>query len=368
MHLSRIKLIQFKNYNNQELHFGPKLNCIVGQNGMGKTNLLDAIYYLCMGKSYFGISDRYIIKKETDFFRLEGDFTLDSNKKETLVAKIQPPSRKVLENNKIPYDRIAEHIGKFPVVIIVPDDAQLITEGSEIRRRFVDNTLSQLDANYLKELMTYNHVLKQRNALLKQYEGRPASADLLLIYDQQLEKPASYIYTQRRDFVDVFMTPFDAAHKAICGGNEKVQLVYKSGLKDNSLTNLLKESRERDRILQRTTKGIHKDNLVFTLEGQPLKKFGSQGQLKSFVLALKLAQYSFLKTAKRKQPLLLLDDVFDKLDPARVNQLIDYILEGDFGQIFISDTDPDRIQRILDAQKVDPLVFHIINGTVNNEQ
>lgn len=345
-----------------------KLNCFVGQNGMGKTNLLDAIYYLCMGKSYFGLSDRYIVKKESIFFRLEGDFILNDKQKETIVAKVQPPKRKVLERNKIAYAKLAEHIGKYPVVIIVPDDTQLITEGSEVRRRFIDNTLSQLDADYLQKLIVYNHVLKQRNALLKQYEGRPAPEDLLLIYDQQLDEPASYIYAKRVAFIDAFMVPFNAAHKAISGGNEQVELVYNSVLKNNTLSSLLIESRERDRILQRTTKGIHKDNLVFTIEDQPLKRFGSQGQLKSFVLALKLAQYSFLKTAKEKQPLLLLDDVFDKLDPKRVSQLIDYILGGDFGQIFISDTDSDRIQRILDAQKVDPSIFHIVNGTVSDEQ
>ena len=364
MYLSRIKLLQFKNYSEQELTLSPQLNCFVGHNGMGKTNLLDAIYYLCMSKSYFGLSDRYLVKKETDFFRLEGDFILSQDKKEVIVAKIQPPKRKVLECNKIVYEKLAEHIGKYPVVIIVPDDTQLITEGSEVRRRFIDNTLSQLDTGYLQKLITYNHILKQRNALLKQYEGRPTPEDLLLIYDQQLEEPASYIYKKRTGFIDAFMIPFNRAHKAISGNHEQVELVYNSALKDNTLGTLLKESRERDRILQRTTKGIHKDNLVFTIEGQPLKRFGSQGQLKSYVLALKLAQYHFLKTAKDRQPLLLLDDVFDKLDPKRVSQLIDYILAGDFGQLFISDTDSNRIQRILDAQKVDPSIFHIVNGMV----
>lgn len=362
MYISRLKLLQFKNYPAQELQLCTQLNCFVGANGMGKTNLLDAIYYLCMGKSYFVQRDAYIIQHDTSFFRLEGDFQL-ANKKDKLVVKVEAKKRKVLEKNKVAYEKLADHVGQYPVVIIVPDDSLLISEGSEIRRRFIDNTLAQLDAQYLSYLLLYNKVLKQRNALLKQYEGRPVPESLLEVYDIQLKEPAAYIHQQRQAFIQQFIPPFNAAYQAISGAQESVSITYKSHLDQADLSALLQENRERDRILQRTTKGIHKDDLAFYMEERPLKRFASQGQLKSFVLALKLAQYSFLKQAKKKQPILLLDDIFDKLDPQRVEQLISYILEGDFGQVFLSDTDATRVERIVKTQDLEANIFTITNGT-----
>lgn len=363
LHLSRIKLAHFKNYASGELHFAERLNVIVGQNGMGKTNLLDAIYYLCMGKSYFPVTDQYIVQHEGTFFRLEGDFVRAVGKKDRMVIKVEPRKRKELEINKKPYDKVADHVGVFPVVIVVPDDTLLIKEGSEERRRFLDNTLSQLDARYLSALMLYNKVLKQRNALLKQARGHAMPESLLAVYDQQLAAPAQYIFEQRQLFVEQFTAPFQAAHQAICAGQEAVSLQYKSPLHKAALPELLRDSRDKDMALERTTQGIHRDDLVFDLEDHPLRRLGSQGQLKSFVLALKLAQYRFLQTHKQVQPILLLDDIFDKLDPQRVTQLMDYIMAADFGQVFLSDTDQHRIDRILQGQSgVSAACFAIQSG------
>lgn len=362
MQLSRIHLVQFKNYADQLLEFSPRLNGFVGQNGMGKTNLLDAIYYLCMGKSYFATTDQYIVQHEQDFFRLVGVF-LQEERKDQVVAKVKPRKSKDLELNGKRYDRLVDHVGRFPVVIVVPDDTQLIHEGSEERRRFLDNTLSQLDGIYLGHLLQYNKVLKQRNALLKQRAGRALPEDLLSVYDQQLAVPAQYIYERRTAFVEAFVPPFQHAHGAICGGQETVSLRYRSHLAEKTLPEILAECREKDRILERTTQGIHRDELVFKLGGHPLKRLGSQGQLKSFVLALKLAQYRFLQAERQLSPILLLDDIFDKLDPERVKQLLAYILAEDFGQIFLSDTDEQRIRTVLQQhQSTTPKLFEIKEG------
>lgn len=329
---------------------------------MGKTNLLDAIYYLCMGKSYFATTDQYIVQHEQDFFRLVGIFEHEE-KKDQIVVKVKPRKSKELELNGKRYDRLVDHVGRFPVVIVVPDDTQLIHEGSEERRRFLDNTLSQLDSVYLGHLLQYNKVLKQRNALLKQRAGRSLPEDLLSVYDQQLAGPAQYIYERRAAFVASFIPPFQHAHEAICGGQEKVSLRYRSHLEEKSLPEILAESREKDRVLERTTQGVHRDELVFKLGGHPLKRLGSQGQLKSFVLALKLAQYRFLQAERQLSPILLLDDIFDKLDPQRVEQLLAYILAEDFGQIFLSDTDEQRIRSVLEQhQRVRPKLFAVKEG------
>ena len=334
---------------------------------MGKTNLLDAIYYLCMGKSYFSVRDQYLVQHGADFFRLVGQFTL-GERQDKLVVKVVPRQRKELELNGRVYDKLADHVGRFPVVIVVPDDTQLIKEGSEERRRFLDNTLSQLDQEYLQHLLQYNKVLKQRNALLKQWGGRLQSEDLLSIYDQQLLKPAQYIHARRAAFIEQFQPPFQEAHQAICGGQETVGLTYRSALTDTTLEELLLSRREKDVIMERTTQGIHRDDLVFQLDEHPLKRLGSQGQLKSFVLALKLAQYRFLKSERQVAPILLLDDIFDKLDPQRVEQLVSYILREDFGQIFISDTDQERISRVLRAHVTsEPRLFQVVDGSMEEQ-
>ncbi|MEO0725316.1 MAG: DNA replication/repair protein RecF [Bacteroidota bacterium] len=367
MQLFQIQLVHFKNYAGQSAVFSPRLNGLVGQNGMGKTNMLDAIYYLCMGKSYFSVRDQYLVQHGEEFFRLVGQFA-GEEREDRLVVKVIPRQRKELELNGRVYEKLAEHVGRFPVVIVVPDDTQLIKEGSEERRRFLNNTLSQLDQEYLQHLLQYNKILKQRNALLKQWGGRMQSEDLLLIYDQQLAKPAQYIHARRAAFIEQFQAPFQEAHQAICGGQEEVVLSYRSALTATTLADLLQERREKDVVMERTTQGIHRDDLVFKLDQHPLKRLGSQGQLKSFVLALKLAQYRFLQEERKVAPILLLDDIFDKLDPQRVEQLVSYILREDFGQIFISDTDQERITRVLRAHPTsEPRLFQVVDGTVEEQ-
>ena len=364
MHLQLLKLTNFRNYGFQEMKFSPRLNLIAGLNGMGKTNLLDAVYYLCMGKSHFTGTDRNVVRQGEDFFRLEGHFHLNE-KEEKIVAKVQPGKLKVFERNSSPYDRLADHVGLLPVVFKAPDDTALALDGSEERRRFLDNTLCQTDQPYLHHLLQYNKVLQNRNALLKQFaEQRYSDPELLEVYDRQMVEPASYIFDKRKGFVAALEPVFNNFYKAICNGKEDVKCIYRSQLFENQLNELLITAREKDRILQRTTAGIHKDDLQFRLDGRPLKSFASQGQLKSFVLALKLAQYHCLKIEKRLSPILLLDDLFDKLDDERVKHLLELLVNGDFGQVFITDTHPERSEELAKHFGSDYEKFIIANGSV----
>jgi DNA replication and repair protein RecF len=360
MFLQQLKVTNFKNYEAQSIELSEKLNCFVGQNGMGKTNLLDAIHYLCMCKS--GItsgSDRLLVRHGEGFFRLDGTFNrLD--KKENIVVKYLSGKPKVIERNQVPYSRISEHIGLLPVVMIAPNDTQLAMEGSEERRRFWNATISQLDQQYLKHLMTYNKIVSQRNAYLKGKESIKYA--LLDIYDEQLIAPANYILEKRKELTEILIPIFQNYYERISSGQETVGIEYKSKLLATNFETLLKENRDKDRILQRTTTGIHRDDWNFTFNGFPVKKFASQGQLKSYVLALKLAQYELLKEQKGLQPVLLLDDIFDKLDHTRVSQLLELLVQGDFGQVFITDTDKNRIATIVETFNVDYKKFIISNG------
>lgn len=366
MFLQQLKLTNFKNYEFQTLDLSPKLNCFVGDNGMGKTNLLDAIHYLCMCKGHFGLTDRQVIRHEGDFFRIEGHF-LRSNKKETIVCKYQPKSRKAIERNKVAYTRFADHIGLLPMIMITPDDTLLITEGSENRRQYMDVLLVQLDKVYLNHLMTYNKVLQQRNAFLKQYK-HPLEIDftLLEIYNQQLLTPAAYIHEQRQLILEKLKPIFQQYYRTISGDQEQVDFVYNSPLNEKTLVELLTESQEKDAWLQRTTKGVHKDDLKLMINNYPVKKFASQGQLKSYLLALKLAQYELLRQESEVAPLVLLDDIFDKLDKKRVRHLLELLLERDFGQIFITDTHEDRIVEIVAGLGTDFKRFLIREGSAEH--
>lgn len=332
---------------------------------MGKTNLLDAIYYLCMGKSHFNVPDSGVKKIGTDFFRLAGEFHLAS-KTEKIVAKVQPPKRKELERNGKVYDRLMDHVGLLPVVMIVPDDTELVTGGSEIRRRLMDNTLSQLSPDYLQALVGYNKILSQRNAALKKMAADNAyDYSLLEAYDQQIIPPASLIHKRRSEFLKPFTDYFSHYYQLISGDRESVAIRYRSQLNEKSLSEWLLQNAEKDRILQRTTCGIHKDELVLFMNDQALKRYASQGQIKSFTLALKLAQYTALKKKKNIRPILLLDDIFDKLDRSRVKQLIRLLVEEDFGQICITDTHENRLAEIITQLETENLIFSVENGTVN---
>jgi DNA replication and repair protein RecF len=366
LHLQDLTLSNFKNYRSQTLRLSPKLNCLTGLNGMGKTNVLDAVYYLCMCKSHFTTTDAHLVLKNEDFFRLEGNFILDNGKKMKVVSKIQPRKVKVFEHDGVAYEKLSEHIGKIPVVMIAPDDTALVTEGSEERRRLIDITLSQLDPFYLSQLVVYNKVLEQRNALLKQFaQQHNYNISLLEVYDEQLIRPAQYIFEQRIAFTNWLAPQFQAYYKVISADKEQPNCFYESKLHDNDFQKMLVENREKDRILQRTTSGIHRDDLVFTFnDNQPAKRFASQGQLKSFLLAIKLAQYEVLRQRTSKMPILLLDDIFDKLDAERVAQLLSLLAGDNFGQLFITDTQKERTLNAIGTQYADIQHFEVENGLV----
>ena len=369
MHLAKLKLTQFKNYAGGELIFSSRLNCFVGPNGAGKTNLLEAIYYLCMGKSYASTPDQYAIQHGLDVSRLDGEFRsgADKDAPERIVIKLQKRKRKIIERNGAAYDRIAEHVGRYPVVIIVPDDSRLVLEGSEIRRRLLDNSLSQTDPAYLDHLLAYNKLLSNRNAMLKELDGRKDTTGLLDIYDLQMAEPAAYIHEKRYNFIGPFTEILTEAYAAISGRRESVGVTYRSQLLETPWAELMEKRREKDRVLQRTSGGIHRDDLVFTQEGHPLRRVASQGQLKSFVLSLKLAQYRLLEQGTRRSPILLLDDIFDKLDQDRVRQLLELVLTSAFGQVFITDTDPRRVTGLVDAA-TDWRQFLVKDGVAAEEE
>lgn len=363
MQLKSIHLTQFKNYQAEQITFSPKVNCIVGLNGMGKTNLLDAIYYLCMCKSQFGISDKLIVQQGMEFFRLEGQFQKEA-KHFKVVAKVIPKQSKDIELNGTTHAKLADHIGQFPVIMITPFDIELAMEGSGVRRRFIDNTLAQTDRAYLSSLLTYNRILRQRNAALKSFYTQSVNHTLLDSLDEQLITPAQLIFEKRMEFIAAFLPTFKTHYLAISKGQEEVNCTYKSTLIDQSLDKGLVEAREKDVLLQRSTVGIHKDDLQFQIKGYPLKKFASQGQLKSYILALKLAQYDLIKTKSTINPLLLLDDIFDKLDNQRVQQLISLLFQQDFGQIFFTDTSKNRLYNMIEPYGVEICQIEIVNGAL----
>jgi DNA replication and repair protein RecF len=362
MWLNRLILTNYKNYEWEEFDFNPVINCFTGLNGMGKTNLLDAIYYLSMTKSYLSSHDSLVSRFDTDFFRLEGHYSrLDQHEK--VVAKIQPNKAKVFEVNQNPLNKLSDHIGFIPVVFIAPDDISIIMEGSELRRKFLDNTLAQTNSTYLNHLLHYNRTLYQRNSYLKQIgTDKLINTDLLDIYNEQLDKPATFIHEARTKFLKEFNPVFNEIYQKISNEMENVSVEYQTKLADDSLFNLLVYNKKRDIFLQRTTVGIHKDDLIFTMEGNLLKKYASQGQRKSFLLALKLAQFTFLKNCLGIHPILLLDDIFDKLDPNRVQSLMNHLITNFNGQIFISDTHNQRIPGMLNDFGVHHLHKEIIDG------
>jgi DNA replication and repair protein RecF len=346
------------------MDFSPVLNCLVGLNGVGKTNVLDAIHFLCLCKSHTGLNDRNLIRHGESFFRLEGRFEVDKSGVK-IVAKYQAGQRKEMERNEVPYERLADFIGQFPVVMIAPDDVSLVQEGSEDRRRFLDTTLSQISPDYLHHLLTYNAIIKQRNALLKLFaEHRRYDASLLESLDQQLPTPAKILFEHRKQFVERFAPLFAEYYAEISGSREQVAVQYESDLEGHNFAILLEEVREKDRVLQRTTVGPHKDDLRLLMDGQLVKKFASQGQLKSFLLALRLAQYDVLRQEKDTAPILLLDDIFDKLDAQRVRQLVGLLIRRAFGQTFITDTQLERMQTVIASYSSDYTMFVVesVNG------
>ncbi len=349
MYLQTLKLTQFKNYAQKSFDFDARLNVITGHNGVGKTNLLDGIYVLCMTKSFFGGVDKNLIQKETDFARIAGIFRLENGMKQMdVVAKVVKQKKKVFEVNGKAYDRLSAHIGRFPVVMIAPDDTLIATGGSEERRKFADNTLAQKNKAYLDALLKYNRLLKQRNALLKSKTER-LDMRLLESYNEQLIAPAESIFDARKAWTAGLMPLFNEYYRLISGEREDVRMEYKSSLATERFAMLLDRALEKDRILERTTVGIHRDDFVFFMDDMPLKRFASQGQRKSFVIALKLAQYQYLAQSSAELPILLMDDIFDKLDRERVGNLVEILGDAGFGQVFITDTHPTRVSELLEV-------------------
>ena len=349
MYLKKISLFNYKNFAEAEFEFDNKINCFVGKNGIGKTNVLDAIYHLAYGKSYFNPLAIQNIKHGEDFFVIDALFE-KNERNEQIVCSIKKGQKKILKRNGKAYDKFSDHIGFIPLVIISPADRDLIIEGSETRRKFMDSVISQLDATYLQQLIQYQKTISQRNALLKYFAlNHVFEKDTLSIYNEQLDGFAALLFEKRKAFIAEFLPIFNKHHQAITGSAEQVQLVYESHLYENSLLNLLNENLAKDRALQYTSVGIHKDDLSFEIDSFPIKKFGSQGQQKSFLIALKLAQFDFLKQQSGVKPILLFDDIFDKLDEFRVAKIIEMVKDDSFGQLFISDTHPERTEAILQS-------------------
>ena len=347
MYLQKLSLVNFKNLESQSFDFQQKINCFVGNNGVGKTNILDAIYYLSFAKSYFNSVAVQNIRHGESFFMIEGDYILD-DRNEKIVCSLKKGQKKVLKRNGKSYEKFSEHIGQLPLVIISPADRDLVTEGSDTRRKFIDGVISQQNKNYLKDLLSYNKVLSQRNALLKYFAtNRTFDALNLEVYNERLSEYGARIFEVRKVFLEKFIPIFNEKYQIISDDKETVNLVYKSQLNDFSMKDLLQQSLEKDKMLQYTSSGIHKDDLSFEIGNYPIKKFGSQGQQKSYLIALKFAQFEFIKQQSNVVPILLLDDIFDKLDESRVLQIINLVDNDEFGQIFITDTHSERTENIV---------------------
>ncbi len=362
MFIERIQLLNFKNYEEIDFAFSKDINCIVGPNGIGKTNLLDAVYYLCMTKSAFNSVESLNIKHDAYFFLNKGSFsdTASATSSTKVQCAYKKGEKKSIKLDQKEYEKLSSHIGKFPCVLMTPYDTDLVREGSETRRKFFDNTLSQTNSAYLEQLIHYNHYLKQRNNLLKQFAERKNS-DLALLetYNIQMAPLAKAIYETRKDFIADFTPHFINYYKKLSNDQEPMSITYASGLEKTSFSTLLKQNLQKDMVLQRTTQGIHRDDYVFEMADFPLKKTGSQGQQKSYVIALKLAQYKWISKQKALKPILLLDDIFDKLDDYRINQLLKILADGNFGQIFISDARPERSESLLKGINRDVKFFRL---------
>jgi len=356
MILKSITLTNYKSFSAKTVDFDPKINCFIGPNGTGKSNVLDAIYHLSFGKSYFNPISSQNIKHGEDFFAIKGSYKNES-KEEVVIINFKKNDKKVIKRNNKKYEKFSDHIGFIPLVIISPSDRNLIAEGSDIRRKFIDSVISQSDKKYLENLINYNKILTQRNSLLKLiFKNKNFDKQTIQVYDSQLESIGEKIHMKRKMFLNDFIPVFKDKYKSISNNNEDVDIRYKTDLEFDKLSVLLQENIEKDMFLQYTSKGVHKDDLVFNINDYSVKKFGSQGQQKSLLIALKLAQFDFLKSQNKNNPILLLDDIFDKLDKNRVKQIINLVSADDFGQIFISDTDEERtlesIKEINNSNKI----------------
>ena len=360
MRLKKLLLINFKNILQSEITLSDGINCFVGDNGAGKTNILDAIHYLSMSKSAFTMTDGQSVAHGEEFFVAEGTYLSDSERTELLNCSFSPRGGKVLKRNGKEYERIADHVGNFPVVIVSPRDSDLITDAAEERRRYLNGFISQIDKAYLNSMMRYNAVLAERNTFLK----RSSDEQMLQIYDMQLAEHGTRVYEHRKRIIEQMQPLVEAYYRELSEDREQVEITYRSELEQMPLMDILQRCREKDLVNQFTTSGVHRDDLVFRIGGYPLRKYGSQGQQKSFLIALKLAQYRLLAESTGERPILLLDDLFDKLDMRRVQHLLELVAGEDFGQICITDCNKVRLETTLKNAAADYALFEVEGGDI----
>lgn len=358
--LEKIVISDFRNIELQEIDFSPNVNCICGNNGEGKTNLLDAVYYLSMTKSAFAASDRFNFRHGSEEFSLLGTYRMENGLRSKFSIKMTSGGDKKVKRDDKPYQKVSEHIGILPVVMVSPADVSMVSESGEERRRFMNAVLSQMDSEYMSALQQYNRLLLQRNKMLK--EMNP-DRTLLEVIDVRMSALAVPIYKARKKFVDDLRPVVAGFYKSLSGGGEQVDIEYQTALDRTPLDQLLAESFEKDRILKHTSVGPHRDDLVFTMDGQPIRRYGSQGQQKSFLVSLKFAQYEIMKSSYGFAPVLLLDDVFDKLDMGRISNLLQMVASNDFGQIFITDSNKVRMESIVDGLTQDRAYFETVSGS-----
>jgi DNA replication and repair protein RecF len=362
--LENIRVEQYRNYGLTQLSFVPGINCFAGRNGSGKTNLLDAIYYLCSGKSYFNALDQQLIRTGESYFSLRGTFER-RGRAEDVMCVLMKGKRKVIKRNDTPYSRMIEHYGEFPVVMVAPVDMELILGGSEERRKWLDSTIAMANHDYLLTLVRYEKLLDQRNAELRRLAGSPMGEyPLLDTFDEMLAPLGEEIVRTRREFLEGFMPYFRNYHTVLSKGYEEVGIQYLSKLLEHPFAELLKSNIRRDIYLERTGSGPHKDDLEFVISGYPLKRYGSQGQQKTFLLALKLSQYSFMQQVKGMDPLLLLDDISERLDEERLGILFQLLNEESIGQVFVTDSSAERVKRLLGEGSREARYFMIEKGEV----
>lgn len=358
MYLSNLSLLNFKNISQADLELSNRVNCFLGDNGQGKTNLLDAIYHLSYTKSFFNSIDSQNVMFDESLYVIQG-VVKNEQEEYKLYCGLKKGDKKIFKKNKKIYKKLADHIGFFPVVMITPYDINLILEGGETRRRFFDALIAQFDKNYLFELLHYNKLLKQRNAFLKTNTN---SVDLLEVYDDQMIEKAQSIHESRKKFIDEFKPIFNKFYKDISSNKEGVGLDYQSALHENTMKELFINNRNKDQLIGHTSSGIHRDDFLFSIKNNPLKKFGSQGQQKTYLIALKLAKFEYIKLKKNINPVLLLDDIFDKLDDHRVGYILNLIEKNNLGQTFITDTSKEKIPQILANLNIESNLFWIENG------
>ncbi len=367
MWLKRISILNYKNLEQAELSFSRKMNCIIGKNGMGKTNLLDAVYYLSFCKSATNPIDSQNIRHDQDFFVIQGFYETDTQEPEEVYCGLKRKQKKQFKRNKKEYTRLSDHIGFIPLVLVSPADSLLIAGGSEERRRFMDVVISQFDREYLEALIRYNKALMQRNTLLK--SDIEPEEELMAVWEEMMATAGTVVYQKRKAFIDEFIPVFQSYYAYISQDREEVSLAYESHAAQGDLLQLIKESRQRDRIMGYSLKGVHKDDLIMRLSEFPIKREGSQGQNKTYLIALKLAQFEFLKrTGSQTTPLVLLDDIFDKLDASRVEQIVKLVAGDNFGQIFITDTNRDHLDKILKKIDGDYKLFEVEGGMVTERK